>query len=222
MLLLALVAVLNTFSATFEREVTEHGCQDTTRGEVYYQAPGKVFIDVATPINQVMVVTANLLTIYYPNERKAFRIKTERSIPLPFIQAVIGMMQEDYGLTQQGFRFLRHEARGDTLYTSWDPPEDRKKALGRFVLGSVVEKLVYVQAERPDGKVAVRSFYDDHVRWEGKLIPLKVLSEAYDASGSLQQRETLVYTNVVFNPVIQDRIVHFTIPDSVSVKEMEW
>lgn len=220
--LLAPLLVLATFSATFERKVIEHYSQEITRGTVYYQAPGKVVVEVTDPVNQVMVVKDNSMIIYYPNDRKAFRIKTEHSIPLPFIQGIISMMQEDYGLTGQGFMLVRHEVIRDTLYTSWDPPGKNKKFLGGFILGKIEEKIVYAEAKTPTGKIAAKSFYHDHIRWGGKFIPLKVLSEVYNPSGSLQQQETVIYSNVNFNPVIPDHIVNFKIPDTIPLKEIKW
>jgi len=38
------------------------------------------------------------MLIYYPNAKKAFRIKSKNPIPPPFIQTIIGAMKEDYGL----------------------------------------------------------------------------------------------------------------------------
>jgi len=211
---------LNTFAAQIERILVERNKEEIVRGIIYYQTPQKIFIEVDTPIEQVMSIADKVMLIYYPNAKKAFRIKSKNPIPLPFIQTIIGAMKEDYGLIKQEYTFIKHEKKGDTIYTYWEPPSKQKKRLGIFILGTLSNKLVYAEAQTPDGTQAVKSFYRKHLKFGDSYIPLDISSEYYDKSEVT--REHIIFSNVKFNPVIPDRILNFKIPDGIPTKEVEW
>jgi outer membrane lipoprotein-sorting protein len=212
--------MLNTFSAQVERTLVEHNKEEIVKGIIYYQAPNNVVVEVHTPLEQIMAITDKVMLIYYPNAKKAFRIKSKNPIPPPFIQTIIGAMKEDYGLIKQGYTFIKHEKKGDTLYTYWEPPSKQKKNLGVFILGTLSNKLVYAEAQIPDGTPAVKSFYQKHLQFGDSYIPLDISSEYYNESDIM--REHIIFSDVKFNPVIPDHILEFKIPDGIPVKEVEW
>ena len=154
-LLLVAILILNvpTFSdqATgimslqFQREVTDKDSAETLKGTVYYQPLHKAFIEILEPISQLMVIDGKVMTIYYPVEKKAFRFHGQGPIPMPFIQNILSVMQDDYGLTEMGYSLTKHKTKADTLYTYWDPPKKLKKKLGQFVLGTSKNRLVYAE-----------------------------------------------------------------------------
>ena len=212
--------MLNTFSAKFNREFVEHNKKEVVKGTIYYRAPKKVIAEVDTPIEQVMAVIDKVMLIYYPNEKKAFRIKSKNPIPPPFIQTIIGSMKEDYGLIESGYTLVKHEKKGDTIYTYWKPPSKHKKVLGSFILGTVSNKIVSAEAHQPDGRVAVKSVYRKHIKFGEKYIPREVFTEFYGESGVTQ--EHVIFSDVKFNPTLPDRVLNFRIPDSIPVKEVEF
>ena len=136
---------LDTISLKFERKVVQNGSTEMVTGIAYYQAPQRVFIEVQDPVNQIMLIDGGVMLIYYPVEKKAFRIKAKGAIPMPFVQGILSVMKDDYGLTEMGYKLARHEKKGDTLYTYWDPPRELE-SLGEFVLGTVDGVLVYAEA----------------------------------------------------------------------------
>jgi outer membrane lipoprotein-sorting protein len=179
-----------------------------------------VVVEVDTPLEQVMAITDKVMLIYYPNAKKAFRIKSKNPVPPPFIQTILGAMKEDYGLIKQGYTFIKHEKKGDTLHTYWAPPPKQKKILGTFILGTLSNKLVYAEAQTPDGTPAIKSFYRNHLKFGDSYIPLDISSEYYNESEIT--REHITFSDVKFNPVIPDRILNFKIPDGIPTKEVEW
>lgn len=210
----------DTLSLKFERKVVQGSSTEVAKGIAYYQSPQRVFIEVRDPIRQIMVINGKVMLIYYPVEKKAFRIKAKCSIPMPFIQTVLSAMKGDYGLTEMGYTLAKHEAKGDMLYTYWAPPPSLKKRLGEFVLGTTNGLLAYAEARNPNGRAAVKSFYKKHTKLAGKYFPLEVHSEVY--AGSYRIEEYVIYSDVEFNISLPDRVVNFELPDSISVKEVEW
>jgi outer membrane lipoprotein-sorting protein len=211
---------LDTISLRFERKVVQRDYTEVVKGIAYYKAPQKVFIEVQDPVKQIMFVDGDVMLIYYPVEKKAFRIKAKGAIPMPFVQGILSVMKDDYGLTEMGYKLARHEKKGDTLYTYWDPPKDLEKNLGEFVLGTVDGVLVYAEARKTKKEATAKSFYSKHIEMSGKHFPMEVRSEIVDGSSLIE--EFVSYSDVKFNIPLPDEATDFTIPDSIPVKEVEW
>lgn len=218
-LTIATLSVLNTLSADFEREFVERSHIEKIKGRIYYQAPAKVIIEVNDSLNQITLFTRNSLLIYYPEEARAFRIKSKGPMTLPFFEAFIGAVKEDFGLTELGYTLADYETCAETLYTWWDPPEHGKKFLGMFVLGNIGNRLVYAEAKTPQGECQVKSFFKNHIQSEGEYFPLEIYSEHCDG---IKTEEQIVYSNVEFNVSLPESLVNFVLPDSVMAKEIEW
>ena len=210
----------DTLSLNFEREFIQGDSIETTKGIAYYQAPQRLFIEVDEPLSQIMLIDGAEMTIYYPVEKKAFRIMAKGPIPLPFIQTILSVMKDDYGLTEMGYTLAKHEIKDSTLYTHWDPPRKLKKRLGKFILGTTDGLLVYAEARTPKGKAAAKSFYKKHMELGGKHFPLEVRSEIYE--GRKRTEEHVVYSDVKLNIPLPDRVISFQLPQSIPVKEIEW
>ena len=211
---------LDTLSLGFERKVVQGDYVEIIKGIAYYQAPHKVFIKVEDPIKQIMIVDDDVMTIYYPVEKKAFRIKARGPISMPFVQTILSVTREDYGLSEMGYTLGKHEKKGDTLYTYWNPPRKLKKHVGEFILGTSDGLLIYAEARGPKGKTAAKSFYRKHKELGGRHFPLEVRSEIY--SGANLTEEYVSYTNVKFHITIPDEVSSFKIPHSTPIKEVEW
>jgi len=218
--ILSAVLILNTFSIEFEREYVECYSKEVVKGIIYYQAPTKVIIKVDKPIDQVIVLSKGTMTIYYPNEKKAFRIKTKRPFSIPFVEAFFGAMKENYGLTELGYTLLRHEIKRDTLYTYWDPPKKAKKILGQFTLGFVKNRLVYAEAKNADGKPTTRIQYRNHIQHGAIYFPLEIITIRYTKTDTTFEKT--VYKNPQFDKPLPPQIIDFKIPHGIKVKEIEW
>ena len=210
----------DTISLKFERKVVQNNSTEIIKGIAYYRSPQRVSIEVQQPLKQIMIVEKNVLTIYYPAENKVFRIKSKGPIPMPFIQAILSAMKDDYGLTEMGYNLTKHEKKGNVLYTYWDPPKEHKKQLGRFILGTENGLLNYAEALNPKGKTVIKSFYGKHTEFNGKHFPLEARSEIFE--GSKKNEEYVTYSEVKFNVPLPKEFINFRIPDSVPVKEIEW
>jgi len=187
---------------------------------LYYQAPDKALVRVQYPINQIMMLTANQLIIYYPDSNKAFRIRSTKTISLPFAQIFGSVAKEDYGLSDLGYQLAKHKLKHDTLFTYWDPPGKARNLLGNTVLAEVGEKLVYVEAQSPKGGVISKSFFRNHLESDGILFPGEVLTEVY--YDSITSTEYTTYKNVQINVDLPNWVSEFMIPDSCDVEEIEW
>ena len=71
-------APLKTLSLEFTRELTENGKTEHIAGTLHYDVKAaRVVVEVTKPVKQIMVVKDNVLEIYYPVEKQAFRFISE-------------------------------------------------------------------------------------------------------------------------------------------------
>ena len=211
---------LKTLAIEFRHEYSEGGSIEAVKGTVYYLAPTKVILKVTSPINQWMVLKGKEMTIYYPDENMGFYIVSQSPISLPFFEAFIGAIKEDYGLTDIGYTLSNHEIRGDTLFTYWSPPKKLSKVLRKLTLVHISNKLTYTELKGTDGTIISKSFYSDHIRYGAIYFPLKITTIRYIKTDSIIEK--VVYSNPQFNISLPQEITNFKIPLDAEVKEIKW
>lgn len=216
-------APLKTLSLEFKRELTENGKTEHIAGTLHYDVKAaRVVVEVTEPVKQIMVVKDNVLEIYYPVEKQAFRLISEGRVPLPFVESIIQTTQAEYGLTAIGYTLDKHDVVEEVLYTYWKPPEKAKDTLGNVILGMHNDRLVSAEVKNPEGYIIGRSRYQNHSKIGINYIPMVVTSSTYDAKSEVIQREQIVYSNPEVNTKTPNPMLNFTIPESVEVKESKW
>ncbi len=229
-------ARLKTLSLDFRRELKEalvknnstlkgeeKNKTETTIGTLHYDAEAKqVVVEVSEPLVQIMIVKDKALEIYYPVEKQAFRFISDGKIPLPFIEAILQTTQPEYGLTLLGYSLDKHEIKGDVLYTYWVPPEKEKERLGTVIMGMRNDLLISMEVRNPDGNLAAKSVYEQHIKLGTNHIPMAVTASVYAPQSALLQHERIIYSNPRMNEEPLNPILNFTIPESVKVREIKW
>lgn len=216
-------APLKTLSLDFTRELTEKGKTEHITGTLHYDVKAlRIVVQVTKPIQQIMVVKENVLEIYYPIEKQAFRFTAKGRIPFPFIESIIQSTQAEYGLTAIGYSLDKHDIVDKVLYTYWKPPEKAKEQLGTVILGMREDKLISAEVKNPKGHIIARSLYQNHKKIGINYIPMAVISNTYGPKSEVLQREKIVYSNPQVNAKPQNSILNFTIPESVKVKVVKW
>ncbi len=214
---------LKTLSLDFKRELTERGKIETTAGTLHYDVQAaRVVVEVTQPLQQMMIVKNNVLEIYYPVEKQAFRFTSEGRIPLPFVESIIQSTQAEYGLTAIGYTLDRHDVVDEVLYTYWAPPKEAKDKLGTVILGMHDDRFISAEVKNPEGHIIGRSRYENHSRIGTNYIPMTITSSVYSEKSEVLQYERVVYSNSQVNTQHTKAILNFTIPESVEVKEIKW
>ena len=216
-------APLKTLSLDFTRELTENDKTEITVGTLHYDAEAaRVIVEVVEPLKQIMIVKDKVLEIYYPVENQAFRFISEERIPLPFVESIIQSTQAEYGLTAIGYSLDRHEIAEDVLYTYWAPPEKAKDKLGTVILGAHDGRLISAEVKTPNGKLAAKSSYRNHIKLGNSHIPMEVVSSLYSPQSEVLEHERVAYRDPQLNAQPPNPILQFEIPKSVTVKEVKW
>lgn len=216
-------ASLKTLSLEFTRELTENGKTEHIAGTLHYDVKAsRVVVAVTKPLKQIMIAKGNILEIYYPEQKQAFRFISEGQIPLPLIETIIQSTQAEYGLTALGYTLDKHDVIDKVLYTYWAPPEKAKDKLGAIILGIRKDRLISTEVKNPDGYIIARTLYQNHSEIGVNYIPMKVISSTYGEKSEVLKNEQIDYSNPQVNVEPPNPILNFTIPESVEVKETKW
>ncbi len=214
---------LKTLSLDFTRELTENNETEHIAGTLHCDVKAsRVVVEVNRPLKQIMVVRDNVLEIYYPVEKQAFRFTSEGRVPLPFVESIIQSTQAEYGLTAIGYTLGKHDIMDETLYTYWAPPKKAKDKLGSVILGMRDDRLISAEIKNPKGHIIARSHYQQHSKIGANYIPMTVISSTYDEKSEIHQREHISYSNPQVNADPPNAMLNFTVPESVEVKEIKW
>ena len=216
-------APLKTLSLEFRRELTENGKTEHIAGTLHYDVQAsRVVVEITEPIKQIMIANRNILEIYYPEQKQAFRFISEGQIPLPLIETIIQATQAEYGLTTLGYTLDKHDVIDEVLYTYWAPPEKAKDTLGAVILGIRKDRLISAEVKNPDGYIVTRTLYQNHSEIGVNYIPMTVISSTYSEKSEVLQNEQIDYSNPQVNIEPPNPILNFRIPKSVEVKESKW
>ena len=216
-------STLKTLSLDFTRELTENDKTEHLAGTLHYDVQtARVVVEVTDPLKQIMIVKDKTLAIYYPKEKQAFRFISEGRIPLPFVESIIQSTQAEHGLTAVGYALEKHDVIDKVLYTYWTPPEKAKDKLGTVILGMQDDKLISAEVKNPKGHIIARSRYQNHSKIGVNYIPMTVTSSMYGPKSKVRQYEHILYSNPQVNVDSPHPMLNFTIPESVSVKEVKW
>ncbi|MCD6578284.1 hypothetical protein J7L48_02275, partial [bacterium] len=105
---------VNSLSALFSLSVeTQKDSQTNSTGRLYY-FDYNLFMEIQSPVHQIMIFSGNKLTIYYPEEKKAFLIKSKIPQMLPLFSVFIMTFESDLGLSKLGFTLEKIEKSGKT------------------------------------------------------------------------------------------------------------
>lgn len=209
-----------TFQVGFTRTVDEGQGIYVTRGVLYYTAPDKVLIQTTSPVRQWSVFTTGETTLYYPDSGKAYRFRNSRGTIVPFAQSFLGLVKDDFGLSDAGFTVSGREMRGENLFTFWKPPKGFEKSYGLITLGIKADKPFFLEAVDPKNRLIFRIVYSGYVPADGVMFPTYVRLELREEGK--ETVEEIAYTDVKIGEELPPEAENFALPPGVVPKEMTW
>lgn len=203
------------FSRTFER----NNNVETIKGEFYYSASGRILVEVSSPLHQIMIIEANITTIYYPESKRAFRLESANPVILPLVPGLMAAIQSDYGLADIGFKLSSQQMRGDTLVCLWSHPKERDK-IGDFKIAQVNDRLAYTFHESPDSLTRSKTTFSNYIAVGDIFFPTDIFSEIHSPIDNSKERVTL--SELEMDVEIPPHISNFRIPEDVTVEKKKW
>jgi hypothetical protein len=215
---------VETLIVDFSRKTATASGEQLVSGTIHFKAPEDVIIAVDSPLVQWSIFEGANLLIYYPLERSAFRFISRNRLMIPFAQSFMGLVREDFGLSDAGF-FLEEKCKcGDILITVWRPPRTLRAYIGEARIGmqrcdGKVHPL-FLELLDPQGNLLTRTTYleyrnDLEPSFPGRIIILQ-------NGGEGQVRDEIRYSDHRINQGLPAEVSGFRLPLDVSVEELKW
>ena len=211
--------IVKTISLEFTRSTKNRTQVDTASGEIYYDGH-KTILRISKPISQWMVLEGNKMLLYYPEEQRALEFISQNPARLPFFQGFVGAMQEDFGLSELGFKLEKSSVHEDTLFVYWSPPKNTQKYIGPTILALKDNKIVYAKIKDNGGETITMTSFRNHFKHGGTYFPLHVTSVQHTESDTII--EEIIYSNPVFDEPIPEYVANFKIPANIKIEKISW
>jgi hypothetical protein len=213
-------AGITSLSGTFSRVSDTQSEKDSVSGVFYFFDSRKTLFDVRYPIHQVMFIENNIIQIYYPELRKAFRIESANPVAFPLIPGLLAAIRPDYGLSLMGFKLSGQRMSGDTTLSRWFQPASKSKA-GWFELAQYRDRLRYCTYHSPDAlNYTMTTFGNYGAPLMGYSFPTEIRTTA--VSGGSISRETVHLGDLRVNAPIPTEVTGFAIPSAVKAVKKKW
>ena len=215
---------VETLAVDFTRKTVSAAGEELVSGTIYFQAPEDVVITVESPVVQWSIFEGADLLIYYPQERRAFRFISRNRLIVPFAQSFIGLVREDFGLSDAGFFLRENRKRADVLITVWTPPRTLRPYIGEAWIGmQKYEKQVhplFLELYDPKGNLLTRITYLEYREDLEPSFPGRILILQNGGDGEV--RDEIRYSEHRINEILPAEVTDFHLPADVSVEELKW
>ena len=215
---------VETLIVDFSRKSVSSAGEQLISGTIYFQAPEDVIIIVDSPVVQWNIFEGTNLLIYYPLERRAFRFISRNRLMIPFAHSFIGLVREDFGLSDAGFFLRENRKRGDILITVWRPPRDLRAYIGEARIGMqrYQEKVhpLFLELLDPEGNLLTRTTYLEYRDDLEPSFPGRILILQNGEEGEV--RDEIRYSDHRINQVLPAEVAGFHLPSDVPVEELQW
>jgi hypothetical protein len=219
LVLTALFAQVPAFSARFEQVTVANTKADTTRGTIYFVAPWRIYYQVDYPLNQILSVVMNEMTVYYPDETLAFVIKTRSQAETPMSQQSLSAVDPGLAMLRMGFKPGRTSVVGDTGYEVWNP-KDKRTPFGRVTFGRIGRATVFIEVSRQNEQPMMRTRFSGHVQVDSFELPTRMATERFDHG--TRTLETFVYSALDTSTAFLKTVGRFAIPRGIKTKTYNW
>ncbi len=220
-LLLFALLVVNPSYTEFQAQftLTTRRTQRTTTTEVakgnLYSLKGQVLLfEVSSPVHQLMWIKKDTLDIYYPEEKKLFRIISRDTLPTSN-STVPQLFNFDFEhqLHAAGFKVTKSENKEDTLLLHW-----KKQNLPEIITGSIGENFVLYRTSGRGWNLEVKLW--DYRSIDGKRYPHFMRSTV--TKGRFTKTEELRLAHIETNQPLPRHLVDFKVPSDAEIKIVEW
>ena len=211
---------VETLIVDFTKKTTFRQEEELIRGTLYFQAPEDVIIKVVEPAEQWNIFQGQDLLIYYPSEQKAFRFISRNRLMVPFAQSFIGLLREDFGLSDAGFLLTEHRKRANILITVWTPPRSLRSYVSEARVGIQDVHPLFLEFYDPQGNLLTRVTYLEYRNDLDPSFPGRTL--IYQRSTDMEVRDDIRYFNHRINKLLPMEITDFALPKDVAVEELKW
>lgn len=193
---------------------------EIVKGFIFFSQDNSLYLEVTSPVSQRIALTGKQMSIYYPEERKAFVIESANPLLLPFASAFLGSLRESMGLAELGFTTSSLTRRLDTIVSTWSPPRSAKTAVSKVVLYEVGGVVVLSESYDAKGVLSTRAVFKNHIDIKSGRVPTEIYGGWQTSRG--WTKENLDFSNPETIRTLPDHLNDFKIPSDVVPRKVQW
>lgn len=184
--------------------------EESARGIFHYLGDRRrVILEVVDPLSQWIVANSAETSVYYPESGETFRMEGAGPSPYQIFAAFCEGAPWETALSVPGFEPCSTAIRGDSLESWWEPAS-RTGEKGARVRWVIVEDLPSrFEVRDGEGRAIVTIRFDRFVEFEGKRVPLEVVSETL---GEGIERQSITFSLPTFSVDAPESIRSFSVP----------
>lgn len=211
-------APFSTVSGHFELYRTSGNAVDSTTGDFYYFGPEKMLINVRQPLDQFLLIEKTVISIYYPDDHRAFRLESEKPPLLPIVPGLLAALRSDNGIAEYGFKVKSQKMKADTIITRWFHPKLKK--VGHYDIAEIDRRLAWTNYEMPKSDMRLFTYFQDYQVIDGINFPHRISSKLWNKEGLTL--EEVAFSKIIPDAEFSDKIQNFRIPDDVPIEYKKW
>jgi len=208
---------INTLQMPFTRISKDNISSSITKGTIYH-SPGKTILIIEKPIDQwVLIDTINTI-YYYPDKAEAISISAKNSTKISFLEDILNILDESYGLEDVSLQNTSNEIINDTLVTTWEPEEENTGFV--YELSFYDNKLVKNEVINEIIDFSLTTFYYDYLKFNNYFLPTRLVS--IKNSEELVSTDIYEYEYFKINVELQAEIMEFVLPQNTKITKRQW
>ena len=187
---------------------------EVVKGSLYLLDGPVMLFEVSSPVSQLMWIKQDTVDIYYPDEKKLFRIISRDTLPAQNTSvSKLFNLDFEHQLHAAGFKVTKSENKGDTLLLHW-----KKQNLPEIITGTIGEDFVLYRTRGRGWSLEIKFW--DYRSIDGKRYPHFMRSTV--TKGRFTKTEELRLANIETNQPLPQHLAEFKIPSDAEIKIVEW
>jgi hypothetical protein len=204
-------------TSRFERTTTRDGTTEVAKGVLYLSATGRLGLRVEEPVSQIMSCTDSLMTIVYPDEKRAFVVRHVGIFSPDMVFPSIAYRYVAQGLEDAGYELVSYDTIDDTTTFVWRHPESEDN---RWLPTRVEAKLVgdlstSMSSFDEKGSLFSRITFASYREVGGLTVPMQV--KRTRVTGAARTSETFILTDPIWMDALPDSVLEPAIDDDYEI-----
>ncbi len=180
------------------------------KGTIYYDnITGKMVSDMWFPYKETYVMIKN--HTYFIKDGK---LVGSMNNPTPPETTIFALLLKNniqyYGLENSGYKLANVEEDGGLVISTWLPPENLKKAVGKILIANkdgLIHGIIFYST---DGRIVSKQFFEEYREVQGIMFPTRMIQFFYDEQGkeTIQKTE---FKNIVIDEKGNDQFYDFPV-----------
>ena len=187
---------------------------NVVKGNLYMLEGHVLLFEVSSPVSQLMWIKQDTVDIYYPDEKKLFRIISRDTLPAQNTSvSKLFNFDFEHQLHTAGFKVTKSENKGDTLLLHW-----KRQNLPEIITGTIGEDFVLYRTRGRGWSLEIKLW--DYRSIDGKRYPHFMRSTV--TKDRFTKIEKLRLAHIETNQPLPRHLVDFKVPSDAEIKIVEW